>query len=114
MSDTQLGEGVYANREGPWNSFAMLFLSNFGTGDCVEGGGTAAACEDEVGVAETGGGRLVAADFAASDPLFCHWTATEPKDLTRSASLTAGAAAGEEEIGATASSIEPKVTTDPG
>jgi hypothetical protein len=86
----------------------MLFLSNFGTGDCVEGGGTTAACEDEVGVAEMGGGRLVTADFAASDPPF--WTATEPKDLTTSAGLTAG----EEEIGATASSIEPKVTSDPG
>ena len=89
----------------------MLFLSNFGTGDCAEGGGGTAACEDEAGVAETGGGRLVTADFAASDPPF--WTATEPKDLTTSAGLTAGAAAGEEEIGATASSIEPKVTGDP-
>ena len=51
------------------------------------------------------------ADFAASDPPF--WTATEPKDLTMSAGLTAGAAAGEEEIGATASFIEPKLTCDP-
>ena len=40
--------------------------------------------------------------------------ATEPKDLTPSAGFTAGADAGEEEIGAEASSIEPKVTADPG
>jgi hypothetical protein len=64
-----------------------------------------------VGAAERGAERLVTADFAVSDPPF--WTATEPKDLTTSAGLTAGAAAGEEEIGATASSIEPKVTGDP-
>lgn len=51
------------------------------------------------------------ADFAASDPPF--WTATEPKDLTPSAGFTAGADAGEEEIGAGALSIEPKVTGDP-
>jgi len=64
-----------------------------------------------VGAPERGAGRLVTADFAVSDPPF--WTATEPKDLTTSAGFTAGAAAGEEEIGATASSIEPKVTGDP-
>ena len=40
--------------------------------------------------------------------------ATEPKDLTPSAGFTAGADAGEEDIGAEASSIEPKVTADPG
>ena len=50
-------------------------------------------------------------DFAASDPPF--WTATEPKDLTTSAGLIGGAAAGEEEIGATGSYIEPKVIGDP-
>ena len=64
------------------------------------------------GAAERGGGRLVTADFAASETPF--WTATEPKDLTPSAGFTAGADAGEEEIGAAASSIEPKVTADPG
>ena len=51
------------------------------------------------------------ADFAASDPPF--WMATEPKDLTPSAGFTAGADAGEEEIGAGALSIEPNVTGDP-
>jgi len=39
--------------------------------------------------------------------------ATEPKDLTPSTGFTAGADAGEEEIGAGASSIEPKVTGEP-
>ena len=97
--------------EGPWKSFAMLLLSIFVTADCAEVGGTAATWEVEVGVAEMGGGRLVTADFAVSDPPF--WTATEPKDLTTSAGLTAGTADGEEEIGATASSIEPNVTGDP-
>ena len=51
------------------------------------------------------------ADFAASEPPF--WMATEPKDLTPSAGFTAGADAGEEEIGAGALSIEPNVTGDP-
>jgi hypothetical protein len=52
----------------------------------------------------------VGADFVESATPF--WTATEPKDLTPSAGLTAGADAGEEDIGAEASSIEPKVTAD--
>ena len=45
------------------------------------------------------------------------WTAAEPKYPTTSAGLTAVAAAGEEEIGATASTIEPKMrcmSTDDG
>ncbi len=37
------GEGVGTAWEGPWKSFAMLLLSNFGTGDCPEVGGTTAA-----------------------------------------------------------------------
>ena len=36
------------------------------------------------------------------------WMATEPKDLTPPVGFTAGADAGEEDIGAEASSIEPK------
>jgi len=103
------GGGVGMAWEGPWKSFKMPSLSSFGTGDCAEVGGTTAAGEDEGGVADTGGGRLV--DFAASDPPF--WTATEPKDLTTSAGLIGGAAAGEEEIGATGSYIELKVIGDP-
>ena len=51
------------------------------------------------------------ADFAASETPF--WMATEPKDLTPSAGFTAGADAGEEEIGAEVSSIEPDVIADP-
>jgi hypothetical protein len=82
-------------------------LSNFGTGEGVEVA-AAAACEDDVEGAARVAGRLVTADFATSDPPF--WTATEPKDLTPSAGFTAGADAGEEEIVAWASSIEPKVT----
>jgi hypothetical protein len=54
---------------------------------------------------------LVTADFAASESPF--WKATEPNDLTPSADFTAGADAGEEDIGAEALSIEPKVTDDP-
>lgn len=88
----------------------MFFVSNFGTGEGVEVA-VAAAWEDDVEGAARGGGRFVTADFAASDPPF--WTTTEPKDLTPSAGFTAGADAGEEEIGAGASSIEPKVTGDP-
>jgi len=96
--------------EGPWKSFAMLFLSNFGAEGVGAGGG--AGCEDEVEEAEEiGGGRLITADFAASETPF--WTATEPKDLTPSAGFTAGADAGEEEIGAGIASIEPKITGDP-
>jgi hypothetical protein len=39
---------------------------------------------------------------------------TEPKDFTPSALIVDGAAAGEDEIGADASSMEPKVTAEPG
>jgi len=88
----------------------MLFLSNFGAGEGVEVT-AAAACEDDIEGAARDGGRFVTADFAASDPPF--WTATEPKDLTPSAGFTVGADAGEEEIGAGALPIEPKVTGDP-
>jgi hypothetical protein len=63
------------------------------------------------GAAESCGGRLGTVDFVPSKTPF--WTATEPKDLTPSAGFTAGADAGEEGIGAEASSIEPKVTADP-
>lgn len=38
---------------------------------------------------------------------------TEPNDFTASTGLTAGVAAGEDDMGAEASSIEPKVTEEP-
>ena len=62
--------------------------------------------EDEVGVAESRGasGQL---EPVSGSPF---WTATEPKYPTTAAGLTAVAAAGEEEIGATASTIGAEMT----
>lgn len=88
----------------------MPFLSSFGAElewDTVDGA-------DE-GVAEDGelddiidAGRLVTTDLFA-DPF---WSATmDPKDLTFSA-FTGGADAGDDEMGAAASSMEPKVTAE--
>lgn len=79
--------------DGPVKSFA---LSNFGTKE-----GAAAEGTDE------SGGLLVTADCAASETPF--WAAMEPKDLTPSAGFTGGTGADKEDMGAEASSIEPKV-----
>lgn len=89
----------------------MSLLLSLGAGEGVEVGAVVAGVEAVEGAvnedADGACGRFVMTDFAAS-PL----TDTLP-NLVTSPLFTAGAAAGEEEIGAPALSIEPKVTPEP-
>jgi len=86
----------------------MSLLSIFGAGDGAGGITEDAVCGT---VCDIGEGRLVnAVLLAADDAPF--WTATLPKDFTPS-DLINGAEAGDDDMGAAASSIEPKVTEEP-
>lgn len=110
------GDGVDvcagAATDGPWKSFDMSLLLSFGAGEGVEVGAVVAGVEADDGAvdedADGACGRLVMTDFAAS-PLMD----TLPNLVTSLPLFTAGAAAGEEEIGAPALSIEPNVTPEP-
>jgi len=104
---------------GFWNIFLMSIFG-FATG-AASGAGAVAGEEDAVDgedaigigpdeVAEaTCAGNADGLDEMEAFPLTCVCAGTVPKDLTIS-DLSVGAAAGEEEIGADASSIDPKVT----
>ena len=97
--------------DGPWKSLEMSLLLSFGAGEGVEDGAVVAGVESvEPAVdedADGAAGREVTTDFAASP-----FTDTLPNLVTSPPLLTAGAVAGEDEIGAPALSIEPKVTPE--
>lgn len=97
-------EGEGAGAEELWKSFAMSFLSSLVGGAAV------------VGVAddEADGVDAIAVDTAGRDSLPLLLAAgTVPKDFTIVSFNVGGGAAGDEEIGAEASSIDPKVTAEP-
>lgn len=104
VSDGGWDEGA---DEGFWKSLAMSGLPSLRAADATETAGEEA---DEL-VLEAG----TATDGLAERvdlPFTCVSASIVPKDLTLS-DLIAGAAAGEEEMGAETSSIEPNVTAEP-
>lgn len=96
------GEGADGAGE-LWKSFAMSLLSSFAGAAATAGEG---AEDDAPGDAVDTEGRVTEAL-----PLLA--AGTVPKDLTIVSLIVGGAGAGEEEICAEASSIDPNVTAEP-
>jgi hypothetical protein len=95
------GEGADGAGE-LWKSFAMSLLSSFaGPGAAGDG-----ADDEDPGDAVDTDGRVTEAL-----PLLA--AGTVPNDLTIASLIDGGAAAGEDDICAEASSMEPKVTAEP-
>lgn len=100
---------------GFWNIFLMSILG-LGT-EAAEGaaaGGVAAAVDDDDDDDVEAAG-VITDDLEEMDAFPLTWpvAGTDPKDFTPS-DLIGGAATGDEDIGAETSSIEPKVTAEPG
>ena len=103
---------------GIWNIFLMSIMGLAGV-DVAAAAPTGGLVEDDE---EAAGGTTDALDDMEALPLTWpegpFWPAgvaaagTDPKDFTPS-DLRAGAAAGDEDIGADTSSIDPKVTAEP-
>ena len=103
------GEGADGAGE-LWKSFAMSFLSSFAGGADDDDG---VADEDDVAVVDADAVDTAGRDGCVGLPLLLA-AGTVPNDFTIVSLSVGGAAAGEEEIGAEASSIDPKVTAEPG
>lgn len=107
--------GVGCGVPPPWNNFLMSILPiGFDAG--VEGVADVVDDDEGAGDEEPLGGRFkVGFEVGAvvdGDLPFVLVAGTEPKDLTPS-DFTVGAWAGEEDMGAPASSIDPKDTAEP-
>lgn len=103
---------VEGKDEGFWNNFRMSILPGFAGADVDDEVVEAAETEFEEEVWLKGG--FVEDEKEDFPFIWLGVAGTEPNDFTLSAeALMAGVAAGDEEIGAEASSMDPKDTTEP-
>jgi hypothetical protein len=107
-----VSEGVEGEDEGFWNNFRMSILPGFAGTDVDDE--VVDAVETEVEEEAWLDGGFVEDETDDFPFIWLGVAGTEPKDFTPSDdALIAGVAAGEEDIGAEASSMDPKDTTEP-